>query len=171
MEARFRIKHGEVEIEVGGSEGFVSDLLERHLAAWLPVTPPGLPTPPRITSVARATAPEAGEATPLEEFPRVSPSFSPKVNITLGEFADMKQAVSPADLVVVAAYYLEKYGRLETFSPADLQAALAELPAWSCREAVDELELPMTLGHIEALRDGRLTLTFKGQNYVRDGLA
>ncbi|MEB3221222.1 MAG: hypothetical protein VKS61_05140 [Candidatus Sericytochromatia bacterium] len=167
MEARVRIREGEREVELEGSEAFVAELLERHLAGWL-VSAPGLAMPRVSATLAPEVADEQAE--PTDPFPRVSPTFTPKVNVSLAEFTRMKQAVSPADLVVVTAYYLEKYRRLESFTTADIQAALAELPAWSCREAGEELELPMTLGHIEQLRDGRLSLTFKGQNYVRDGL-
>jgi hypothetical protein len=166
VEAKIRIRDGERELEVAGSEAFVAEVLAQHLRDWLPAAPPREPTRVRVST----TAPPAAEA-PEEDFPRVSPTFSPKVNVSLAEFTRMKQAVSPSDLVVVTAYYLEKYRRCESFTAADIQNALAELPTWSCREVSDELELPMTLGHIERLRDGRLTLTFKGQNYVRDGLA
>ncbi|MEB3330612.1 MAG: hypothetical protein VKQ33_15405 [Candidatus Sericytochromatia bacterium] len=161
MEARIRIREGERELELAGSEAFVADVLERHFQAWLG-------DPPRAEAAPAGQDPAAPGPEP---FPRVSPTFSPKVNISLADLAHMKQAVAPADLVVTAAYYLEKYGRLESFTKEELQGALAALPAWSCREVADELELPLTLGHIEQLRDGRLTLTFKGQNYVRNGLA
>jgi hypothetical protein len=164
VEARVRIREGDRELELAGSEAFVAELLERHLRGWLASS-----TPPAAPSAAvEVAAPHTADADP---FPRVSPTFSPTVNISLADFTRLKQAVSPADLVVVTAYYLEKYGRRESFTAGDIQNALADLPAWACREVVEELELPLMLGHIERLRDGRLTLTFKGQNYVRDGLA
>jgi hypothetical protein len=44
------------------------------------------------------------------------------------------------------------------------------VPVWECRRAEDELEAVIAMGYVERLRDGRLTITYKGQNYVRDGL-
>lgn len=83
----------------------------------------------------------------------------------------MKEAVSPSDLLIVAAYYLEKYRRQESFELGELHEALKLLPAWECRETQTEIEMPIASGFLERLRDGRYTLTFKGQNYVRNGLA
>jgi hypothetical protein len=169
MDAKFHIKRADLEIELSGPVPFVEGLLQAHLASWL-----GSDSAPQTVSGTPSAISPAAPSPPSEsapDFPRVSPLFQPKVNVSLAEFTRMKEAVSPCDILVVAAYYFEKYRRQESFKPSELQEALAALPAWECHEAETEIELPLTLGYLERLRDGRYTLTFKGQNYVRDGLA
>jgi hypothetical protein len=169
MDARFHLKRVDFEIELTGPVPFVEGVLQSHLAGWLGsgAAPTNVQAP--LSTQAPAASSPPSESAP--DFPRVSPLFQPKVNVSLAEFTRMKEAVSPCDILVVAAYYFEKYRRQESFKPSELQEALATLPAWECHEAETEIELPLTLGYLERLRDGRYTLTFKGQNYVRDGLA
>ncbi|MEB3196679.1 MAG: hypothetical protein VKP62_05690 [Candidatus Sericytochromatia bacterium] len=166
----FRLKQGAFEVELSGSAEFVERQLSRYLASWMQAAgDPELGPEARVAStpVAPADAPQDNSS---EVFPRVRPDFQPKVNVSLAEFVHMKEAVSPSDLLVVGAYYLEKYHRQESFTAADLQKSLAQLPAWDCRQVDIELESVLTMGWLERLRDGHYTLTFKGQNYVRDGL-
>lgn len=155
MEHSFHYKRGDVELSFSGERDFV----EAQAARYLPGLLGDQPAPRVSIDVQQA------------ELPRVSPDFRPKRNISLADLADMKHAVAPTDLVVVAGYYMEKYMQQETFTPEDLQAQLRELPAWDC-QVVDEV-LPVTVmqGYIEELRDAHYTLTYKGQTYVRDGLA
>ena len=159
MEHRFRLKRGDWEIEFSGERDFI----EAQLAQWMP----------RFLGE-QAKAPEApvekAIAQPAEDLPRVSASFTPKRNIDLAGLVRLKQASVPRDLLLVGAYYLEKYMRKENFSPAELRAELDSLPAWECHHMDDQLELVVAQGFVDQLRDGRYTLTFKGQNYVRDGL-
>ena len=74
------------------------------------------------------------------------------------------------DLVAVAGYYMEKYRRQERFSPQELARELAELSAWACQSIEEPFELAVAQGYLERLRDGSYTMTYKGQNYVRNGL-
>ena len=43
----------------------------------------------------------------------------------------LKEARSPVDMLVVTAYYLEKYLRRDQYTPGDLQAQRGDLP--TCR--------------------------------------
>lgn len=165
VDAKFHLKREDFEIELVGPVAFVEGVLHAHLGNWMAGTQPSHPLPGTPSK-----APDSAAIDPQPEFPRVSPHFQPKVNISLEEFTRMKEAVSPSDILVVAAYYFEKYRRQEAFKVSELQDALTTLPAWECHEADAEIELPVTLGLLERLHDGRYTLTFKGQNYVRDGL-
>lgn len=159
MDAKFHLKRKGFEIELEGPVAFIQGILHAHLTSWTE----------GVSALQPSVAlPETSVSEP--DFPRVSPNFQPKVNITLEEFTRMKEAISPSDMLVVAAYYFEKYRRQEAFKVSELQEALVTLPAWECHEADAEIELPVTLGLLERLHDGRYTLTFKGQNYVRDGL-
>ena len=161
-EHRFRLRRGEWEFEVAGDREFVEAQVERLMARlgegfW----------PER-----EAPAPPAELPVHLSEtaIPRVREDFRPKVNVSLAEFLRMKEARSPLDMLVVAAYYMEKYLRRDQYTPGDLQAQLAPLPAWECQDAGQAFETAVAHGYFDALRDERYTLTYKGQTYVRNGL-
>ena len=176
----FRLRRGEFEVEVAGSRGFVESQLDRWLDRWLAMAEGGTPAPESTAVIRVATSPAAARPSRVDTkdahtdevtFPRVSPDFQPKVNVSIGQFVAMKDAVVPADVFIVGVYYLEKYHRRETFTQEELQALLAPLPAWECHRVEDVLEEVLVRGHVERLRDGTLSITFKGQNYVREGLA
>lgn len=180
MKTRFRLKRGDFEVEVAGPRDFVEAQLAQHLDRWLmlagePIPGAGVQAVIRVARDTEDTSTESEDTlsgiTEMEDYPRVSPDFRPKVNVSIAEFLAMKQAADPADVVVVAVYYMDRYLQQDTFTAADLQALLAPLPVWECRRAEDELEAVMARGHVERLRDGRLTITYKGQNYVREGLS
>jgi hypothetical protein len=60
---------------------------------------------------------------------------------------------------------------MSAYSHRELQDKLEALKAWECRAADDVIPLAVEMGYLESLRDDKFTLTFKGQNYVRDGLS
>ena len=158
---RFRFRRGELEFELEGEREFV----EAQMASWLP----------KLLREAPAAKPEAppqapAEAEPADGFRRVPADFAPRVNVSLGEFVAMKQAEAAVDLVAVAGYYMEKYRRQERFSPEELAHELSALPAWAGREVAGPSEAAVAQGYMERLRDGSYTMTYKGQNYVRNGL-
>jgi hypothetical protein len=172
MEHHFRFKRGDVELSFSGERDFV----EQQVAAYLPalvnaiaLAASVMPNEPK--QGIEPLIPALDDAKERVNFPRVDPHFKPKRNITLGEFAAMKEATAATDLVVVAGYYMEKYMQQEAYSPAELQRHLREVPSWDC-QVVDEV-LPLTVlqGYMECLRDERYTLTYKGQSYVREGLS
>lgn len=180
MESRFRLRKGDFEVEVSGPQGFVEAHLALHLERWQALAGAALP-PGGAEAVIRVASDDEPISTEIidtksaitqePDFPRVPADFRPKVNVSIEAFLAMKNAVAPVDVVVVAAYYLDKYLQQDTFAAADLQALLAPLAAWECRQASDELEPVLAMGYVERLRDGRFTITYKGQNYVREGLA
>ena len=161
---RFRFRRGELELELEGEREFI----ESQLAKWLPILSQEAPG---LTLDVKATEPAAEPATPADGFHRVPKDFAPRVTITLADLVRMKEAVSPVDLVTVAGYYMEKYRRQERYSPQELQAELDGLSAWDCHSVDEPFELAVTSGFFEQLRDGSYTLTYKGQNYVQNGLA
>lgn len=154
MEQRVRIKRGDWELELAGDRDFVETQLARLL--------------PQLTGAPGAETPAA--PAPAEELRRVPADFSPKRNLDLPGLVALKQARAPQDLLLVGAYYLEKYLRQDRYDARELADALAPLPEWDCQTVDEPLELALTQGFLEKLRDGRYTLTYKGQNYVRDGL-
>lgn len=160
MEHRFRLKRGDWEIELAGERDFI----EAQLAQWLPRFL-GSEAPQASGAPGQAIAEPAPD-----ELPRVSPSFTPKLNVDLAGLVQLKQATAPGDLLLVGAYYMEKYLRKDAYTPGELRTELETLPSWDCQNVDDQIELAVTQGYLDPLRDARYTLTFKGQNYVRDGL-
>lgn len=158
MEHRFRLKQGELELEFSGERDFVEAMAAKYAPSVLAGAP--IPTEEAELDLLAIEAP----------IPRVSSEFRPRLNISCADLISMKHAKAPTDLVVVAAYYLEKYKQQDTFSPAALQAELLGVAGWEC-QVVDEV-LPVVLlqGYLEALPGELYTLTYKGQTYVRDGL-
>lgn len=151
-EVRFRLKRGDFEIELQGDQAWVEAQISRFVDGVAP-------------------EPTTEVAIKVADFPRVSPDFQPKVNVTISQFVAMKDAATPADVFIVGVYYLEKYQRRETFSLQLLQDLLAEVPAWDCQRTEDVVEEVQVRGHVEKLRDGTWCITYKGQNYVREGLS
>ncbi|HEY9722173.1 MAG TPA: hypothetical protein V6D47_09170 [Oscillatoriaceae cyanobacterium] len=150
MEQRIRIKRGDCEIELSGDRDFVESQLAKLLPQLLGTEAPAAPT--------------------ADAMRRVPADFAPKRNLDLAGLVALKQARAPQDLMLVGAYYLEKYLRQESYSATELADSLGPLPGWECQSIDEPLELALTQGFLEKLRNGRYTLTFKGQNYVRDGL-
>lgn len=163
-EHRFRLKRGDVEFEVAGDRDFVEAQIARMLALLEGATP-AAPAPE-----AEAPADELPEHLSEKAIPRIAPNFRPKLNITLGDFVALKEANEPKDLLVVTAYFLEKYLQQGTYSRADLGAHLSKLEAWECQDLEAVLEVVLEMGFLDRARDNTFTLTYKGQTYVRDGL-
>lgn len=160
---RIRLKRGEHELEIEGERDFV----ESQLARWAPLF--GLEAPP---------APEAGtiqvevrtESSGDQEFRRVPADFRPAVNLSLADFAALKSAKEPLELLIVAAYYMEKYGAREDYSRGELFAELSRLGPVLGSELDASLEAATARGYLERVRGDHYTLTFKGMAYVREGL-
>lgn len=165
-EHRFRLKRGDFEVEFAGDRDFVEAQIARFAADGLGtdgVVADGQAVP-RAEAVGKVVDPVA-------ELPRVAPDFRPKVNTSISQFVAMKGAALPADVFIVGVYYLEKYQRRETFLLQELQDLLSVVPAWECQRTEDVVEEAQVRGHVEMLRDGSWSITFMGQNYVREGLS
>lgn len=146
---RVRLKQGDRELEIEGEAGFVEAHLERLLAVAFGGDP-ALPA--------------------REEIRRVPASFAVRKNLSLADFIELKDPRELVDRLLVLAYYQEKYEATIAYTMAELSslwnAQWPELPlaeeTW--RAAVDR-------GYMQWQEDGRLTLSFVGHHYVRDGLA
>lgn len=145
---RIRIRRGDIELEMEGEASFLEAHLERLVAMAFGRTAPVAP----------------------EELPRVSASFTVKRNLTFDDFVSLKEPESDRDRLLVLAYYQEKYESRGHYTLPELQtlweAAWPGLPwdegVW--KEALEQ-------GFLQWQDGGQLTLSFAGQNYVRDGLA
>lgn len=166
MEHRFHFKRGDFELSFSGDRDFV----EGQLASWLPRLSGETPASLQQGTAESRVLQDPLEA-PLPDYPRVSPDFKPRRNISLADLATLKEAVAPSDLVVVAGYYMEKYMQQEAYTPAELQAELVAVPAWDCTDIAEFLPLAVLQGYLQEMPGERYQLTFKGQTYVRDGLS
>lgn len=98
-----------------------------------------------------------GDDAPTE---RVRADFIPRA-ISFEDFLTLKSPQTPVEKLLAGAYYLEKYGRKESFTIADL----AVLQAWES----DGMEQALKSGWIETSGEEAFTLTFSGQQYVQGG--
>ncbi|HEY9900127.1 MAG TPA: hypothetical protein V6D00_13180 [Pantanalinema sp.] len=154
-ESRIRIRQGDRELELAGDAAFVAAQLDR---LWPLAFGQGAPV---------ASPSPSGQA---PDDRRVSATFAVKKNLSFEAFAALKDPTSDRDRLLVLAYYQEKYADQQAYPVAVLAEAWAlawpELPwdegVW--KEAVEG-------GFLQWQEDGRLTLSFAGDQYVRDGLA
>lgn len=102
--------------------------------------------------------------------PAAGPRQARPARLSLAAFLESKGAVSASDRALVAGYYLEKYERTPSWAPEALEAALAGAggPEGAALDAA--LAEAGLAGRLEALPDGRLTLTYRGSAYVQSGL-
>lgn len=153
-ECRIRLKNGDREIELAGDRDFVEEQLARF-ASWIhgAVEPAAVPA-----------------ASPVRELPRVPTSFQVKPAISFEEFLQLKSPRSPLGRLLVLAYFLEKYQYRPAYAPDELVTWWQErwptepLDARLWEEAIDA-------GYLERETPEALTLTYRGQMHVRDGLA
>lgn len=153
MSARIRIKRGDCELELEGDPTFILEQFERMQA--LAFGKPERPAP--------AQEP-AFSALP------VSASIRVRKTLSFEDFLSLKEPQNEVDRLVCLAYYQEKYGERVHYSVPELSelwsAAWPERPleeaVW--KEAIER-------GFLLWQEEGRLTLSYSGHNYVRDGLA
>ena len=159
-ECRIRLKNGAREIEIEGDRDFVDAQLARF-ASWIQAydAPEAVPTDP-----------SAAVSTPTKELPRVPASFRVQTAISFADFLQLKSPRTPLGRVLVLAYFLEKYQQRPAYAPAEL------LTWWQERWPTEKLdsrlwEEAVDAGCLEWATPEALTLTYRGQMHVRDGLA
>jgi hypothetical protein len=158
-ECRVRLKNGARELELEGDRHFVEEQLARY-APWVQASDaPG-----------DASADPAAPGRDAGELPRVPPSFRVQAAISFADFLQLKSPQTPLGQLLVLAYFLEKYQQRPAYAPSELVTWWQErwptesLDAQLWQEAVAE-------GFLEWETPEALTLTYRGQLHVRDGLA
>lgn len=154
-QGRIRIKQGDRELELEGEASFVAAQLDR---LW-PLT------------FGKAAQPEPAPPTPLEaDERRVPASFVVRKNLSFEDFVGLKNPAGDRDRLLVLAYYQEKYEERQAYPVAALATAWAA--AWPDRQWDEGVwKEAVEGGFLQWQEDGRLTLSFAGDQYVRDGLA
>jgi len=154
-DCRIRLRNGEREFEVAGDRLFVEEMLARY-APWIQSPDPAEVAP--------------GLPVPAGDHPRVPSSFRVQTAISFADFLQLKAPQSPLGRLLVLAYFIEKYQHRPAYAPDELTAWWQErwpaepLDPQLCQEAVAE-------GYLEWETPEALTLTYRGQMHVRDGLA
>lgn len=149
---RIRLKQGDRELEIEGEASFI----EAHLE--------------KLMGVAFGGAPSASGAAPQEEIRRVPASFAVKKNLSLSDFIALKEPQNLVDRLLVLAYYQEKYEATIAYTLAELTSLWeAQWPELPLEE--ETWQAALERGYLQWQDDGRLTLSFAGHHYVRDGLA
>lgn len=150
--SRIRLKQGDRELEIEGDEGFVASQLEKLMAVVFGAS--GAPAAPKSH----------------EEIRRVPASFAVQKNLSLGDFIELKDPRDLVDRLLVLAYYQEKYEAAIAYPLAELSTLWsAQWPDLPLEE--ETWQAAVDRGYLQWQEDGRLTLSFAGHHYVRDGLA
>lgn len=159
-DCRIRLRNGAREIELEGDRRFVEEQLARF-APWVQASEE--PGEPPAGSAQEATACS-------QDVPRVPADFRVTTAISFADFLHLKSPRSPLGRLLVLAYFLEKYQQRPAYAPDELlgwwqerwPAEALESQLW--QDAIDE-------GFLEWETPEALTLTYRGQMHVRDGLA
>jgi hypothetical protein len=145
---RVRVRRGDIEIELEGEASFLEAHLDRLMAMAF-----GRPV-----------------AEPAEEMPRVAATFTVRRNLSFEDFLDLKDPETDRDRLLVLAYFQEKYQSRGHYTVPELRGYWEE--AWPALPWDDDVwKEALEAGFLQWQDGGQLTLSFAGQNYVRDGLA
>lgn len=151
--SRIHLRQGELELELEGDEGFIATHLPTLLAA---MGLQGAAEPRPVPPAARA--------------PRVPEGFRVQKNLSLDDFVALKAPTEELDRLLVLAYFQEKYEGVGSYGPDELGESWAK--AWPDLAWSGELpRLAEERGYLVREYDGRLTLSYRGEQYVQDGLA
>jgi len=157
-DCRIRLRNGARELELKGDRLFVEEMLARF-APWIqdPLAEPVL-----------ASEPEASRR--AAELPRVPVSFRVRTAISFADFLQLKAPETPLGRLLVLAYFLEKYQQRPAYAPDELTAWWQE--RWPKEPLDPQLwQDAVAEGYLEWETPEALTLTYRGQVHVRDGLA
>lgn len=143
--SRLRLRRGGWELELEGDEAFIARYLER----FLPLLDP--PATER-------------------DLPRVAPEFQVRKNLDFEDFVAIKGPSRDLERLLVLAYYQEKYEGHGAYDLPELGRAWEEAwPALPWDEALGQQAVEE--GYLQREAGERLTLSFRGYQFVQEGLA
>jgi hypothetical protein len=154
MNNSFRFKKGDWEIEFSGEKSFV----EEQIKLWKNMIE---------VKVAESFSPQA-EMTAVNDHEQNQKKIKVKKNITIDDFIKLKDPYDEVDKTIVAAYYLEKYEKLNSFTEIDVYRVLK-------LDNVDRyLSINLEKGYLSSSKSNNnlisYTLTYSGEVYVKQGL-
>ena len=177
--ARLRLKHGDREIEFEGP----LEVVEAQITEWqawvegrsheaLRCRPARPATKHDVSSGEFISVPvSAGSVEGEHEtIPRLSPEFRVRRNQTMGGLVALKEPRHDVERLLVLVYYREKYEGQSLHQASDLSRIWNEVfptRTWQA-DVVDEA---IARGFLEKVEPEGVTLSFRGETFVRDGLA
>lgn len=160
---RVRLKNGAREIELEGDRLFVEEQLARY-APWVQAS--------ESRAWPNLSSEEERELASLPDppLPRVPSGFRVECRLDFPDFLRLKAPETPLGRLLVLAYYLEKYQLRACYAPAELMQFWQA--SWPAEPLDPELwQEAVSQGFLEWETPETLTLTYRGQMHVRDGLA
>ncbi len=156
MSNSFRFKKGDLEIEFSGEKHFV----EEQISNWK------LFIEDKISD-SEVFPPKIQENVSSDNLSK-NLEIKVKKNITIDDFLKLKEPDNEVDKTIVAAYYLEKYDKLNSFTEIDLYRLL------KIENIAHYLLINQEKGFLcTSKSDTNLatySLTFSGEVYVKEGL-
>ncbi|MBC7475993.1 MAG: hypothetical protein H7263_17050 [Candidatus Sericytochromatia bacterium] len=155
IENSFRFKNGDLEIEFSGEKDYVESQIEN----WKNF----------INSSNKSNFSKNKTDKELNNYRNNdTPEIRIIKNISIEEFIDLKKPNDDLDKVIVAAYYLEKYEKCNSFSENDLYKLL------NVENVERYILINMEKGLLSLSNEEnnmvKYTLTYSGEMYVREGL-
>ncbi|MEK7434884.1 MAG: hypothetical protein AABZ74_17250 [Cyanobacteriota bacterium] len=153
MENKFKFKKNDVELEFSGERDFV----EQQIKEWK-------------TYFLTLKDNDSKNLDNLENNYNNSKNHQISVikNISFDDFFKLKNPETNMDKVVVAAYYLERYEKYQSFTEIDLYKIL------NIEDITTYVNKSIHSGFIEKIANcepiEKYTLTYSGEIYVKDGL-
>ncbi|MEB3298493.1 MAG: hypothetical protein VKO21_03305 [Candidatus Sericytochromatia bacterium] len=156
-EALFRLRVGDREVRVEGTESLVREAMRQWMLAW------------GETTGASTESGRAGAADEAAESHAAVPVIRVQKNIGVLDLVALKEPDSPRDRLLTVAYYLERYEKRERYGLDQLR--MLWLEAYPCLSMDPEAwEDALRDGYLERVADGQFTLTFSGESFVQNGL-
>jgi hypothetical protein len=153
-ENSFKFKYGELEIEFSGEKTYV----EEQIKTWKGFIDKNFPT---FNQEQKQIFFKPNQENNV-------PEIKVKKNISIDDFIKLKAPENDADKTIVAAYYLERYEKYNSFNEEDI-FKLAKIKDAEKFLAINLEKGFLSLFHKEnSISD--YTLTYSGEIYVREGL-
>ena len=153
MENKFKFKKNEIEFEFSGERDFVEQQIKEWKSYFLTL---------------KEDNTNNSDNSKKDSDTNKNNQISVIKNISLDDFFKLKNPETNMDKVVVAAYYLERYEKYQSFTEIDLYRIL------NIEDITTYVNKSIHSGFIEKIANcepiEKYTLTYSGEIYVKDGL-
>lgn len=102
-----------------------------------------------------------------------TPKIKVRKNISLKDFFELKKPPTLLDKIIVTAYFLEKYEKMNNFSCNDITNILNEIDTITNEEVQEYMNKNVEYGYMiiedENIHNTRYSISFLGEQYVKQG--
>ncbi len=163
--ARVKLRDGDREFEFDGPV----EVIEAQLQAWQAWVERRTDSPLRCRPAGPAREAKAS-LEHMQGLPRIAPDFRVQRNLTLEGLVSLKEPRLDVERLLVIVYYGERYEERTVHGVQDLEMAWNRVfPDQDWRSEV--LQEAVEQGFLESVEPGNVTLSYRGETFVRDGLA